>query len=57
MLLEMNQDSFEGRGRGDELQKDLGFWVEGQKTLCQDMVDYLLPNHNLERVSFNESKN
>jgi len=51
----MNSDYLDGgKGRGDEPTLDLSFWMEEQKTLCQDMVNYLLPNYNLEPVSFNE---
>jgi hypothetical protein len=56
-LLEENKDYQEGRDRGDEPQLDLYAWEEGQKTLCQDMVNYLLPNYNLERVSFKLDEN
>jgi len=55
-LLEENKDYFDGRDRGDTPQLDLGFWMREQKKLCQKMVDYLLPNHNLKPVSFRKNK-
>ena len=37
MLLEMNQDNFDGRNRGDEPAKDLSSWMEKQKKLKENI--------------------
>ena len=51
----MNQDYFDGKGRGDEPQKDLSFWMNKQEDLTKEMVDKCLPkNQNNYEVYCNE---
>ena len=56
VLLEENKDFEESYSKGDNPALNLSFWMREQKKLCQKMVDYLLPNHNLKPVSFRKNK-
>ena len=55
VLLEENKDFKESFNKGDNPVLNLGYWIKEQKSLCQTMADYLLPNHNY-KLSFRKSK-
>ena len=48
VLLEENKDYKEGRDRGDEPKLDLGFWMEEQEKLAQEIADHTLPNQRVK---------